>query len=1257
MRWFSGGNKQKRKAPIANGATEQKSFNFSPLYAQSLDVEHQPYANTLNKALEDKRIRNIALTGSYGSGKSSILDAFEQDKKDRIIRVSFSSLGAKIEEKIVDTEDSPDNKTGSIRNLTNLIQKEIVKQILFKEAPRRLPSSKFRRISKVYIRPLLFPALFFAAATELVLFIFGQLDFILPLVNDDIFLYVVSILFILLIFTLIFTVFSAIVGASLKLEKITGGPLTFGLTGTNNYFDEYLDEILYFFETTDYDIVLIEDIDRFKKLYIFESLRQLSAIINSSGQVGKSVRFIYALKDSIFADGTDVKRENGVNNGTDVEDERSADDMPTNLGHTLSNKLQELPGSLEYATNRTKFFDLIIPIVPFLAHSTSRNYIVDELNTLSLSVGSTVVKFVAPELTDMRLIKNIANEFSIFNQKVLKESRIKSLKPDNLFAMIVYKNLFLGDFERIKTGKSLLNEVLKQSVAFVRDEVKGLLEEQDTLVEERDGLLGINRRSEGYGARLIVYLDSVASGFETTIESYGYDSRAVERGYFSTPEFWQEVAAADDVTAITLTLRHIRTRVQSIYTLTKASLKSIVINDTLEIDKWRKKDDEKLSQRINEIGREVSKLQTMSISDLMKTHRGTFGVTVTDTINNEMVVGLLEAGFIDRYFALYTSTYHPGNLSGNAMNFMIHNIDTRAVDMAYSFQRRPDIENLLRELSDTELANPALVNIEIIDYLLGFKNSARMAVIARTIAEHETTEELIDTYVRQGKYPVKLMRFITPVMPSVFRYLFSSKVAKGSRRWDMVNEAIDSLNQDVRYLVDEVVTERLISGAQMIRATQSTDHKRISNLVYLGVLAHVRFKNITKFSKEMIEAITSKLIFEINEHNLKAVLEQQSDLSLNSIRQTNSSIYDYVLENIDSYANLIEQKKVKYSISSQDEAVNILTDISKSGPVAIEQIVNSVNTSSVFIDDIAVLPRNVWPLAFDNFLANTTLKNVLAYYIYLHSPGEALYESIATYIETAKGEFGIEGELSDYEQENLKNFVVACLNSPLLTKPVKTTVANNYFKGEIDGELLVFDETTPVGELLASKVLSDTAPSFSHVMSSDRQVIEEFIENSVNFTTYINEITFTVELLELMTNSKKVPDEVKGYIIKHLENFEALLNESSANALLHFAIRGKWHLSIAHQLILYRKTGRQELRTQIFVSSKKNIASISDAQKLLESMDEPHSKLAKKGTVPKFNNTDDNINLLAILTELGMVSKINLDTKSNTIRVSMKRKW
>lgn len=107
-------------------APDVKLRSLAPRYEQS---QHESYVRHLESAVEDPKNKNIALTGRYGTGKSSILDEFlarQSNKGQKTLRISINTLG-------------PDGD----EDLTNRIQKELVKQLIYRAAPGEVKRSRF----------------------------------------------------------------------------------------------------------------------------------------------------------------------------------------------------------------------------------------------------------------------------------------------------------------------------------------------------------------------------------------------------------------------------------------------------------------------------------------------------------------------------------------------------------------------------------------------------------------------------------------------------------------------------------------------------------------------------------------------------------------------------------------------------------------------------------------------------------------------------------------------------------------------------------------------------------------------------------------------------------------------------------------------------------------------------------------------------------------------------------------------------------
>lgn len=81
-----------------------------------------------------------------------------------------------------------------------------------------------------------------------------------------------------------------------------------------------------------------------------------------------------------------------------------------------------LKDGLFFSKNRTKFFDFLIPIVPVVDSKTSESELKNLLLDVSKAQDNKVLSNISLYVDDMRLLKNIVNEFIVY-------SNIIPLKP------------------------------------------------------------------------------------------------------------------------------------------------------------------------------------------------------------------------------------------------------------------------------------------------------------------------------------------------------------------------------------------------------------------------------------------------------------------------------------------------------------------------------------------------------------------------------------------------------------------------------------------------------------------------------------------------------------------------------------------------------------------------------------------------------------------------------------------------------------
>lgn len=439
----------------SNAAAESEIPELKPLYPQYDESSHSPYVKRLEKALqgEDTKIHNIALSGVYGSGKSSILEKvvkdLEEERPHTTRTISLAPLAAQLKEQDDKKNDSVSDKDKSTSkepsgappkpsnnsSITNLIQKEIIKQLLYGTDPEKIPASHFHKMNEIGLGKQILSSLAFGMLLLFILNIYQwPYSYIqkpltwLP-IPTSITKILAEIVIICLLSIATFALFHYF-GTRIHLAKIDVG--TAGITlgeNSDSYFDQYLDEIIYIFEKTGIRTVFFEDLDRFQDAQIFDSLRELNQILNNdpklqhtesqhkekNSQSSTPIQFVYAIHDAIFSNQY-VSADEQVNN-------------KESLAHSFS---------------RAKFFDLIIPVVPFVSASNSYQIALKTLEDVLNANDPQMInllELVADAVPDKRTWINIRNEFIVYKEQLLNPKRTNlGLSPVKMLAILIYKN-------------------------------------------------------------------------------------------------------------------------------------------------------------------------------------------------------------------------------------------------------------------------------------------------------------------------------------------------------------------------------------------------------------------------------------------------------------------------------------------------------------------------------------------------------------------------------------------------------------------------------------------------------------------------------------------------------------------------------------------------------------------------------------------------------------------------------------------------
>lgn len=114
-------------------------------FAPKCDVNDEVVFSALDYALEQKDVHNIAITGTYGSGKSSVLRSYiNRNNKSKFLSISLATFACEKKQSSENTEDIGNDEF--TERILQKIEKSILQQIFYKKSGSKLPFSRFKRI-------------------------------------------------------------------------------------------------------------------------------------------------------------------------------------------------------------------------------------------------------------------------------------------------------------------------------------------------------------------------------------------------------------------------------------------------------------------------------------------------------------------------------------------------------------------------------------------------------------------------------------------------------------------------------------------------------------------------------------------------------------------------------------------------------------------------------------------------------------------------------------------------------------------------------------------------------------------------------------------------------------------------------------------------------------------------------------------------------------------------------------------------------
>ena len=483
---------------------------------------YNTYYEALDYAFQNADIKNIAITGIYGAGKSTVWQSYVKKRNlKNIVTITLGQYESPVEREFGikiegETEGDNDSKHNYELEQENRIERKLINQIISQISIRDTPLSKYKiKINKskndiyretIYIVCFLLSILFWLAKG----WIFGVL-------SEPFKLWIILLfsIFFLIFFTIpvFYFLFRFVREHRFFIHKIQlKGVETIindGNFDEESVLDKDIKEIIYLLTSAEVETLVIEDLDRFNNITIFTKLRELNYMINKYLEVnhcGRNVRFVYMLRDGIME-----------------------------------------------SKDRVKFFDFVLPILPYIHSRNSESILLSGMEGYGFKDNKHLIIKTSLYVGEMRILKNIVNEYRIYNDMLAMKKL--QLSEGKLFALIVVKNLFPHDFDLLQVNQGGIFYAFNKGKEALKNKLKSTLSyELNSLGQDESGgekIESLNRELKYVPTASLKYLilksnrhhkvkDNLIFGSETPICKSPYIALLrffIDEGYLSE-DYW-----------------------------------------------------------------------------------------------------------------------------------------------------------------------------------------------------------------------------------------------------------------------------------------------------------------------------------------------------------------------------------------------------------------------------------------------------------------------------------------------------------------------------------------------------------------------------------------------------------------------------------------------------------------------------------------------------------------------------------------------
>ncbi len=978
-------------------------YNFqklTPINTANIEI----YEDAIDFVFNNNDLKNVAISGAYSAGKSSILESYKkkhQDKKfvhislahfetiDIECDINNNDTSTKDSKKTWNKDDMSNSKNGTSIVKESVLEGKILNQLIHQIHQKRIPQTNFRVKRRVSNLKLASVSLLFVILSLALIYVFffdawsdyvngfssGQIKELLMKTTRNDFRLISGVFCILTITILVYNLIKMQMNKGI-VKRLGTDKLEIEIFEKcdDSYFDKYLNEVLYLFDRSKADVIVFEDMDRYNVNRIFERLREVNTLINvkryeqaENKFIRKCIHFINNIVRKMKCI-LEIKPLKWVINKVNPLVKRSNTRMQSQRNKKSKNTYKPLrffyllKDDVFVSKDRTKFFDYIIPIVPVVDSSNSYDQFLKHLKEGNLldKFDHSFLQSLSLYVDDMRILKNIYNEFVVYIYRL----NTTDLDWNKMMAMIAYKNLFPRDFCDLQLAKGFVLALFEQKQQLIEEALKSAkARRQDMLVRiewaKKETMKSKQELDDAYTAmnnRLPrnPYNSSVLTEESQRMKKQ-YDAELTKR----------KQAVQDNSDGILQNLESELAEIEHDIDLTKAkSLKDLITRDNIDVIF--------AVSHTNEIGK-VNEFKEIKGSDYF-----------------DLLKFLIRSGCIDETYADYMTYFYEDSISANDKKFLRRITDKRGAEYTYALKEpKKVIESPV--LRDVEFEQEEALNFDVMEFLLLNDSNVKYATYLKTlISQIRQTKNFgfVSKFYDTGKAHKQFIIRINEQWSGFFSFALQGKTIPSSQ---IRQFSIDTFYfSDERVItevnIDNCLTEYVSNSPDYLSVEQPDIDRLVSGFSLIGVL----FTTIDygKSEKSLFDEVYRNSLYTLTFENIALMLRKKYSIENDSdivhknytLVQSNecSPLAVYISENIAAYTEIILTHCNGYISDDELVAISLLNN-SNVENTAKKRYIELLST--IISEITQVIDPDLWTLMISRGIVAFSEVNFINYFL------------------------------------------------------------------------------------------------------------------------------------------------------------------------------------------------------------------------------------------------------------------------------------